>query len=113
MSFDSGYLQVAYRNLRRPAISLWEHRAAVRALRRQGRAGVDEGMVFDMILARRKALEEVRGRSRKARLALARSGARPVRDPLPPAIGGSAPDDDVDEDAPLLLPYYEADPGDG
>lgn len=108
-----GYLQVAYRNLRRPAISLWEHRAAVRALRRQGRAGVDEAMVFDMILARRKALEEVRGRSRKARLALARSGARPARDPLLPAIGGSASDGDVDEDAPLLLPYYEADPGDG
>ena len=70
-------------------------------------------MVFDMILARRKTLEEARGRSRKARLALARSGARPMRDLLFPTIGCSAPDADVDEDAPLLLPYYEADSGDG
>ncbi len=108
-----GYLQVPYRNLRRPAIALWEHRAAVRALRRQGRAGVDEAMVFDMILARRKALEEARGRSRKARLALARSGARPARDLLPPVVEPAPSGTDVDEDAPLVLPYYEAEADNG
>lgn len=106
---SGGYLEVPYRNLRRPAISIWEHRAAVRALRRQGRAGVDEEMIFDMVLLRRRKLEEIRGSSRKARLELARSGAMPrpamlpAPDHVPPASGAA----DGDEDRPLELPYYE------
>lgn len=106
---SGSYLEVPYRNLRRPAISLWEHRAAVRALRRSGRAGVDEEMIFDMILLRRRKLEQIRGTSRKARLDIARSGAVPRQAMLPapapalPPPGGG----DRDEDRPLELPYYE------
>ena len=37
----SGHLRVPYADLGRPPVSLWEHRAAVRTLREQGRAGVD------------------------------------------------------------------------
>jgi hypothetical protein len=44
---SGAYIEVPYRNLRRPPISKWELRAATRALRREGRAGVDESMIFD------------------------------------------------------------------
>lgn len=111
------YVEVSYRNLRRPAISKWELRAATRALRRQGRAGVDEGMIFDMVLARRRMVEEASGRSRRARLERVR-GARPGLAIAPGDEGrtipgeyrivpdeGSAGADN--EDTPLVLPYYE------
>ncbi|MGA1860992.1 Mu transposase C-terminal domain-containing protein [Azospirillum sp. 11R-A] len=108
------YLEVPYRNLRRPAISKWEHKAATRALRRQGRAGVDEAMIFDMVLARRKVVEEASGRSRRARMERAR-GVRPSSAPALPAsdaartIDGSyhVLPDSSDDDTPLELPFYE------
>lgn len=103
-----GYLEVPYRNLCRPPVSLWEHRAAVRALRRQGRAGVDEDMVFEMVLARRRKLEEIRGQSRRARLEIARCpGTRRGLLPGPPPRAGE------DEDSPLELPFYETEAWDG
>ncbi|QCO00044.1 hypothetical protein D3093_32780 (plasmid) [Azospirillum argentinense] len=107
------YLEVPYRNLRRPAISKWELKAATRALRRQGRAGVDEAMIFEMVLARRKLVDEARGRSRRARLEHARS-ARPGSGPALPAPDTTRTIDaefqviaeDAD-DVPLDLPFYE------
>lgn len=105
------FLEVAYRNLRRPAISKWELKAVTRALRRQGRAGVDEDMIFAMVLARRKALEEARGRSRRARLELARDGrrdARPIMAPdKPKAIDGTVSAEKDEDDVPLNLPFYD------
>lgn len=114
------YIEVPYRNLRRPAISKWELKAAVRALRRQGRAGVDEAMIFDMVLARRKLVEEACGRSRRARLERAR-GARPGSGPALPAGGGADMIDAEyrivpeggDEDTPLDLPFFETEVWDG
>lgn len=107
------YLEVPYRNLRRPAMSKWELKAATRALRRQGKAGVDEGMIFDMVLARRKLVEEATGRSRRARLEQARSGGPRSGLALPEADTGQAMDaefhviTDNADDVPLELPFYE------
>lgn len=110
------FIEVPYRNLRRPAISKWELKAVTRALRRQGRAGVDEDMVFDMVLARRKKLEEVRGRSRRARLELARGGRREETLVLPPdapkTVNGEFAELE-DDDVPLSLPYYNTEEWDG
>lgn len=82
-------------------------RAAVRALRREGRAGVDEEMVFEMVLLRRRRLEEIRSRSRKARLERARTGAMPRAAALPPRVPPAPGPGIPDEDVPLELPYYE------
>jgi putative transposase len=110
------FIEVPYRNLRRPAISKWELKAVTRALRRQGRAGVDEDMVFDMVLARRKKLEEVRGRSRRARLELARGGRGEETPVLPPdapkTVDGEFAEVE-DDDVPLSLPYYNTEEWDG
>jgi putative transposase len=42
----SGYLEVPYRDLSRPSITLWEHRLALRRLRDQHRGQIDEGSLF-------------------------------------------------------------------
>lgn len=43
------YVEVPYRTLSRPAVTLWEHRQAMERLRRHGRAQVDEQDLFRMI----------------------------------------------------------------
>ena len=42
------YLQVPYRTLSHPPISVWEQRAAVARLREHGRAQVDEDALFQI-----------------------------------------------------------------
>lgn len=40
------YHRIPYRNTSRPSISIWEHRAAIRQLKQQGIAQVDEDSIF-------------------------------------------------------------------
>lgn len=44
--FDGSYLEVPFRTLSRPAITLWEHRAALRRARERNTAQVNEDMIF-------------------------------------------------------------------
>ena len=44
--FDNFYLEVPFRTLSRPAITLWEHRAALRRARERSTAQVNEEMIF-------------------------------------------------------------------
>jgi putative transposase len=46
---DGTYYDLSYRDLRRPPISLWEHRLALKRLHEQGRAVVDEAAIFRTI----------------------------------------------------------------
>lgn len=46
---DGQYYDLTYRNLRRPPISLWEHRLALKRLREEGRSHVDETAIFRTI----------------------------------------------------------------
>jgi len=50
---DGTYYDLSYRVLRRPPISLWEHRLALKRLRDEGRAMVDEAAIFRTIDAMR------------------------------------------------------------
>jgi putative transposase len=51
---DGTYYDLPYRDLYRPAISLWEQQAALRRLRQEGRKEVDESLLFDTIEAMRR-----------------------------------------------------------
>lgn len=53
----SGYLEIPYRNLSRPSISLWEHRLASRRLREHHRANIDEVALFRAV-AELRAIEK-------------------------------------------------------
>ena len=65
---DGGsYLPVPYRTLSHPAVSVWEHRAAVERLREQGRAQVDEDALFRMVEQMRTITDTAASTTRKAR----------------------------------------------
>ncbi|GAB2452012.1 Mu transposase C-terminal domain-containing protein [Nocardia tengchongensis] len=61
------YLEVPYRTWSRPAISLWEQRAATARLREQGRAEIDESALFAMVEQMRHITDSATKTSRKAR----------------------------------------------
>jgi putative transposase len=83
---DTGeYLEVPYRTWSRPAISVWEQRAAVARLREQARAEVDENALFTMVEQMRHITEDAAAASRKARRAAERRKATPARPRAVPA----------------------------
>lgn len=94
----TAYVEVPYRTLSRPPISVWEQQVAVARLREQGRAEVDENALFAMVERMREITEEAAATTRKARRDRERRTAAPPRDqrrtavPSPPApeAGGEA-----------------------
>ena len=100
------YLEVPYRTLSRPAITLWEHRHAVQTLRQQGRQQIDEGVLFDAIEQMRAITETAAATSKAARRQHERSRqARATRAPAsPPQV---VPDDADPQPAPLARPFED------
>jgi hypothetical protein len=64
---DGCYYDLTYRELRRPPISLWEHRLALKRLREEGRAQVDEDAIFTAIDAMRGIAERASTATKTAR----------------------------------------------
>lgn len=54
---DDCYYDLTYRDLRRPPISLWEHRAALKRLREEARRHVNEAAIFEAIETMRRLTE--------------------------------------------------------
>lgn len=70
---SSEYLQVAYRTINNPSVTLWEHRHAIRLLRESGRKEVNESAIFQMIDKMRKITESAAIKSKRARRDRART----------------------------------------
>jgi putative transposase len=111
---DSGrHWPIRYRDLARPAITLWEHRAAVKDLRARGRSLVDEQSIFEAVTARRAVVAEAAVRTKAARREfergahLRRTGAEPVGDKT---AGCPLADEDASDAALVPMPS-EADRG--
>ncbi len=64
---DGQYYDLHYRDLRRPPISLWEHRLALKRLREEGRHTVDENAIFRAIETMRSIADEATSASKIAR----------------------------------------------
>jgi putative transposase len=64
---DGEYYDLAYRDLRRPPISLWEHRAALKRLREEGRAQVDEEAIFRAVETMRTIADSASAATKSAR----------------------------------------------
>lgn len=64
---DGQYYDLTYRNLRRPPISLWEHRLALKRLREEGRTHVDEAAIFRTIECMRAIADAAVNSSKAAR----------------------------------------------
>jgi putative transposase len=92
---DGNYYDLAYRDVRRPPISLWEHRLALKRLRDEGRALIDEAAIFRTIDHMRRIAEEAIATSKTARRQRERlrviNGGRavPVISPVAPPISVS------------------------
>lgn len=85
---DGGvYLEVPYRTLSRPPISVWEQQAAVARLREQGRAEVDEQALFAMVEQMRQITDAAAGATRKARRDRERRRTTPAQAALVRTIG--------------------------
>jgi putative transposase len=69
------HLEVPYRDLRRPAITRWEQKEAVRALRERGQQAVDETLIFRAVETQRLIVAEAAHKTKAARLALQRTKA--------------------------------------
>lgn len=97
-----GYLDVRPADRTRPAIALWEHQAARRALRAEGRQALDEELIFATILAQRALVDEATRTTKAMRRDAARrahlSGSKMID--ITPKI---AP---IGDDKPLQLPYF-------
>nr|WP_087130287.1 Mu transposase C-terminal domain-containing protein [Microbacterium esteraromaticum] len=97
---DGSYMPVPYRTLSYPAVSVWEHRAALERLRAEGREQVDEDTLFRTVEHMRTITETASSTTRKARRNAERrkrsgtadeiSMTRPPIDLLPPE-GNSGP----------------------
>jgi putative transposase len=74
----STYLEVPYRTLAHPPVSLWEHRAALEKLRADGRAQVDEHALFQMVAQMREIADTAAATTRKARRDAARRAVAPA-----------------------------------
>lgn len=64
---DGRCYDLSYRDLRRPAISLWEHRLALTRLRDEGRAEINEDAIFTAIDAMRGIAERASAETKTAR----------------------------------------------
>lgn len=64
---DGTYYDLGYRDLRRPPISLWEQRLALKRLREDGRSQVDEAAIFRTIQIMRDITDDAVRASKTAR----------------------------------------------
>jgi len=101
---DGRYYDLSYRDVRRPPITLWEHRLALKRLREEGRTSVDECAIFRSIETMRAitdgavAASKAARRSRERRLRLIHGGRvdptpgipEPERATVPEEEGGQS-----------------------
>lgn len=93
----TAYLEVPYRTLSRPAISVWEQQAAISRLREFGRAEVDENALFAMVEQMREITDNAAATTRKARRDRDRRSATPPQ-PRPTGVTPPPPAPETSKD---------------
>jgi putative transposase len=111
---DGQYYDLHYRNLRRPPISLWEHRLALKRLREDGRQTADENTIFRAIETMRSIADEATRASKTARRQRERrlrviQGGRVDPLPAPAPVNGlpAAPREVTEQPWERMLPVEE------
>jgi putative transposase len=95
----ASYLEVPYRTLSHPPVSVWEHRAALERLRAEGRAQVDENALFRMVQTMRTITDTAQTTTRKARRDAERRRERTTSTPAgSPRVTPVPPDCPADTD---------------
>ncbi len=94
------WIEARYRDLRYPAISLWEYRGALRKLRNKGRREVNEKILFDTVIEQRQIVAKARKDTASARLAYVRQAPSV---PSPPEPAGRLTGIDLRKDAVTMI----------
>ncbi|WP_334182239.1 Mu transposase C-terminal domain-containing protein [Novosphingobium sp.] len=112
---DGDHLEVPYRDLRRPAITRWEQRQAVQAIRAKGLDARNEALIFAAVETQRAIISEAAHKTKAARLALQRtrkalSDAHRARESVFPVSTEKKPQEPLLEDKvtlqePARLPF--------
>lgn len=76
---DNGYIEVPYRTLSRPSVTLWEHKLARKRLREQKRAVINEESIFAAIEELRHIEHEAKTLTRSMRRNRTRRQANPTK----------------------------------
>ena len=103
---DGHYYDLSYRDLRRPPISLWEHRLALKRLREEGRVQVDEAAIFRAIQTMRHIADEaivaskIARRQRERRLRLIQGGRAEVA-----SVDAQVPESNTPSEQDTLQPW--------
>jgi putative transposase len=100
---EDHYVEVPYRSMSQPAITLWEHRRAVERVREQGRRQVEEESIFRAIGEMRSVAEKAVATTKAARRAVARRSHLPLPAETPPL----APPVSETETADPVKPFDE------
>ncbi|MGA0565660.1 Mu transposase C-terminal domain-containing protein [Ancylobacter sp. VNQ12] len=98
VKLGGNYLMAPTRNPGRPAITLWEQKAALRVQRARGRQEIDEEAIFQTIAAQRALVEQATRDTTQARRLRARRAHLQAR----PALPASAPADEP----VIALPHF-------
>jgi putative transposase len=100
------YIEARYADLRRPTISLWEQRAAVRALRSNHDRRLSEQLIFQAIEQQREIVRSAARQTRRVRAAELDSPVGPAREASQIPVASRAADrqEPVPEDTPYS-PY--------
>jgi putative transposase len=101
---DGEHWPVRFADLRRPRITLGEHRMALSALRERGVRLVDEQLIFDTVEAQRELVETAAAATKSARRQAARSLSALSATAVGPSDrqGDGAAEEDMPADLPLL-----------
>lgn len=101
-----GYIEIPYRDLSRPAISLWEHRLALRRLHEQHNGEIDEASLFRAVAEMRAIEQKAAASMRTARRNRMRRLSDATPSAAPPPIPPGEPPADISADA-VLPPFDE------
>jgi putative transposase len=111
---DGQYYDLHYRNLRRPPISLWEHRLALKRLRDEGRLTIDENAIFRAIETMRAITDDavnaskIARRHRERRLRVVQGGRTdPVPTPPASSVSPSTPRENSAQPWERMLPVED------
>ena len=100
------YLEVPYRTLSHPAVTLWEQRQALAKLRQLGREQVDESALFRMIGQMREIVTTAQKATRKARRdANRRQNLKPSVPPVKPTPPDTGMEGSQSANLPLAKPF--------
>lgn len=100
------YLEIPYRTMSYPAVTLWEHQQALARLRTESRAAIDEQAIFSAIQQMRQLTQQAASQTKAARRATARRAHLEIAPS--PAKATPAVDKEEELSAPLFVqPFAE------